>query len=105
MALNLEQAEPRKISDKPGFDTVDVRLSSDEHLRAWRVTFGPDRTDRLLGHGGVVTGVDRIGPAALPLDIEPGGEVVMSFTYDDTGAPPDGDYTIGCHGLGDGDWA
>jgi len=100
MALSVTAA-PTKISDKPGYDTVDVHLASDETLHAWSVTLGENRDDRRLAGGGVVCGLDRVGPQALPLSAT---EVDTAFGYGDTGAPPDGDYTIGCHGLGDVGW-
>lgn len=104
MALALVEAVPRKISDKPGYDVVTVRLYTPERLRAWRVSFGEQRNDRRLAGAGVVTGLDVCGPHALPLDLAPDSEIDTTFEYDDTGAPPDGDYTIGCHGLGEVDW-
>lgn len=104
MALALIEAVPRKISDKPGYNVVGVKLNTPERLRAWRVTLGEGRGDRRLAGMGVVTGLDVVGPHAIPLDLAADSEIDTTFDYDDTGAPPDGDYTIGCHGLGEVDW-
>lgn len=94
-----------RISDKPGHEVAEVVFTHPEDVRAWRVTFGPSRDDRVLQKRGQVCGIgDVCGEGNKPLFVAGGDEIVATFDYDDTQPAADGTYEIGVHAHGDVVW-